>query len=126
MRASRDNSWYAPLSQMKVLQEYERSLGRPLTDAEIEICVQSWSDHCYHTTWKSLGLMRKLMKATAEIDHPDVVSVFRDNAGGLALTGDWVVTIKGETHNFPSAIATFGGVATKQDRKSTRLNSSHH
>ena len=98
---------------MKALQEYERSLGRPLTDAEIEICVQSWSDHCYHTTWKSLGLMNKLMGATAEIDHPDVVSVFRDNAGGLALTEDWVVTIKGETHNFPSAIATFGGVATK-------------
>jgi len=26
---------------------------------------------------------------------------------------DWVVTIKGETHNFPSSIAPFGGVATK-------------
>ena len=35
-----------------------RELGRPLTDAEIEICVQSWSDHCYHTTWKSLGLLQ--------------------------------------------------------------------
>jgi len=113
LRASRDNSWYAPLSQMRVLQKYEESLGRPLTDAEIEISVQSWSDHCYHTTWKSLGLMRRLMAATKEIAHPDVVSVFRDNAGGLALTSDWVVTIKGETHNFPSAIATFGGVATK-------------
>src|SRR3989442_12365581 len=26
---------------------------------------------------------------------------------------DWVVTVKGETHNFPSSIAPFGGVATK-------------
>jgi phosphoribosylformylglycinamidine synthase II len=26
---------------------------------------------------------------------------------------DWVITIKGETHNFPSSIAPFGGVATK-------------
>ncbi|MGE5551608.1 MAG: AIR synthase-related protein [Bacteroidota bacterium] len=112
-RASRENSWYAPLSQMRALKRYEEDLGRPLTDAEIEICVQSWSDHCYHTTWKSLGLLKKLMAATATINHPDVVSVFRDNAGGLALTADWVVTIKGETHNFPSAIATFGGVATK-------------
>ena len=25
----------------------------------------------------------------------------------------WVVTIKGETHNFPSSIAPFGGIATK-------------
>ncbi|MGE5599194.1 MAG: AIR synthase-related protein [Bacteroidota bacterium] len=112
-QASRDNSWYAPLSQMRALQECERALGRPLTDAEVEICVQSWSDHCYHTTWKSLGLLRRLTEATERIGHPDVVSVFRDNAGGLALTPDWVVTIKGETHNFPSAIATFGGVATK-------------
>jgi len=29
------------------------------------------------------------------------------------LTRDWVVTIKGETHNFPSSIAPFGGIATK-------------
>ncbi|MGE5530108.1 MAG: AIR synthase-related protein [Patescibacteria group bacterium] len=112
-RLARDNSWYAPLSQMRALQEYEASRGYPLTDAEIEIIVQSWSDHCYHTTWKSLGLLRRLADATARVGHPDVVSVFKDNAGGLALTDDWVVTIKGETHNFPSAIATFGGVATK-------------
>src|SRR3989442_10268614 len=26
---------------------------------------------------------------------------------------DWVVTVKGETHNFPSSIAPFGGIATK-------------
>ncbi|NLG84495.1 MAG: phosphoribosylformylglycinamidine synthase [Firmicutes bacterium] len=98
---------------MHALQDYERKRGRALTDAEIEICVQSWSDHCYHTTWKSLGLLRQLMAATAKIDHPEVVSVFRDNAGGIALNEDWVVTIKGETHNFPSSIAPFGGVATK-------------
>ena len=112
-RASAANSWYAPLSQMLALREYEGQRKRPLSDAEIEICVQSWSDHCYHITWKSLGLMQKLMAATKEINHPEAVSVFGDNAGGMALNGDWVVTIKGETHNFPSAIATFGGVATK-------------
>jgi len=112
-RLSEDSSWYAPLSQMRALQAHEARIGRPLTDAEIEICVQSWSDHCYHTTWKSLGLLRTLVEATRRIAHPDVVSVFKDNAGGMALDEDWVVTIKGETHNFPSAIAPFGGVATK-------------
>lgn len=110
---SRDRSWYAPLSQMKVIQAHELAQGRPHTDAEIEILAQSWSDHCYHTTWKSLGLLKQLSAATAKINHPLVVSSFKDNAGGIEFYDGWVVTIKGETHNFPSSIAPFGGVATK-------------
>ncbi len=112
-RLSQERSWYAPLAQMRVLQAYEKQRGRPFTDAEIEIVVQSWSDHCYHTTWKSLGLLKRLQAATARINHPLVVTAFKDNAGGMEFYEDWVVTIKGETHNFPSAIAPFGGVATK-------------
>lgn len=110
---SRSRSLYAPLSQMKVLQAHERAQGRPHTDAEIEILAQSWSDHCYHTTWKSLGLLKRLSEATARINHPLVVSSFTDNAGGMEFEEGWVVTIKGETHNFPSSIAPFGGIATK-------------
>jgi phosphoribosylformylglycinamidine synthase len=110
---SRERSWYAPLSQMKVIQAHEQERGRPYTDAEVEILIQSWSDHCYHTTWKSLGLLKKLMAATREINHPLVVSSFTDNAGGMDFVDGWVVTIKGETHNFPSSIAPFGGIATK-------------
>ena len=113
MALSRERSWYAPLSQMKVIQAHELERGRSYTDAEIEILVQSWSDHCYHTTWKSLGLLKKLMAATREINHPLVVSSFTDNAGGMDFADGWVVTIKGETHNFPSSIAPFGGIATK-------------
>jgi len=112
-RLSRERSWYAPLSQMKAIQAHERAQGRPHTDAEIEILAQSWSDHCFHTTWKSLGLLKRLAAATARINHPLVVSSFKDNAGGIEFYEDWVVTIKGETHNFPSSIAPFGGVATK-------------
>jgi phosphoribosylformylglycinamidine synthase len=110
---SKARSWYAPLTQMKALQAHEMAQGRPHTDAEIEILVQSWSDHCYHTTWKSLGLLKRLSEATARINHPLVVSSFKDNAGGMEFYEDWVVTIKGETHNFPSSIAPFGGIATK-------------
>jgi phosphoribosylformylglycinamidine synthase len=113
IRLSKERSWYAPLSQMKTLQAQEAAQGRPHTDAEIEILVQSWSDHCYHTTWKSLGLLKRLSAATARINHPLVVSSFKDNAGGIQFYDDWVVTIKGETHNFPSSIAPFGGIATK-------------
>ncbi len=106
-------SWYAPLSQMKAIQAHEAAQGRSHTDAEIEILAQSWSDHCYHTTWKGLGLLKRLSEATARINHPLVVSSFKDNAGGIEFYEDWVVTIKGETHNFPSSIAPFGGIATK-------------
>lgn len=112
-RLSVQRSWYAPLSQMKVIQAREIALGRPHTDAEMEILAQTWSDHCYHTTWKSLGLLKLLAGATERIHHPLVVSVFKDNAGGMEFYEDWVVTLKGETHNFPSSIAPFGGVATK-------------
>jgi phosphoribosylformylglycinamidine synthase II len=110
---SHARSWYAPLSQMKAIQAHERAQDRPHTDAEIEILAQSWSDHCYHTTWKSLGLLKRLSEATAQINHPLVVSSFKDNAGGMEFYEDWVITIKGETHNFPSSIAPFGGIATK-------------
>jgi phosphoribosylformylglycinamidine synthase len=113
LQLSSDYSWYAPISQLRALQHYEEKIGRPLTDAEIEITVQSWSDHCYHTTWRSLKLLKKLQTATARIDHPLIVSVFSDNAGGMRFYDDQVILIKGETHNFPSSIATFGGIATK-------------
>ncbi len=113
MGLSRARSWYAPLSQLKTIQNHELAQGRPHTDAEIEILVQSWSDHCFHTTWKSLGLLKRLSETTARIRHPLVVSAFRDNAGGFEFYDGWVVSIKGETHNFPSSIAPFGGVATK-------------
>ncbi len=110
---SKSRSWYAPLSQMKAIQAHERAQGRPHTDAEIEILAQSWSDHCFHTTWKGLGLLKRLSAATAKINHPLVVSSFKDNAGGIEFYEDWVITVKGETHNFPSSIAPFGGIATK-------------
>jgi len=113
VQLSQARSWYAPLSQMKTIQAQEAAQGRPHTDAEVEILVQTWSDHCYHTTWKSLGLLKRLSAATAKINHPLVVSSFKDNAGGIEFYDDWVVTIKGETHNFPSSIAPFGGIATK-------------
>jgi phosphoribosylformylglycinamidine synthase subunit PurSL len=112
-RLSHERSWYAPLAQMKAIQAHEMQRGRAHTDAEIEILVQSWSDHCYHTTWKSLGLLKRLSQATAQINHPLVVSSFKDNAGGMEFYDGWVITIKGETHNFPSSIAPFGGIATK-------------
>ena len=100
-------------AQMRSLQQISEKLNRSLTDAEIEMFAQTWSDHCFHTTWKSLGLLKTLWEATNEIDHPLVLSVFEDNAGAVAFYDGWALTIKGETHNSPSAVSPYGGIATK-------------
>ncbi|MBU0598564.1 hypothetical protein KKF61_06290 [Patescibacteria group bacterium] len=105
--------WLAPLSQMKALQAEEANQGRPFTDCEHEIYIQTHCDHCEHLTWRRLGLMKRLHAATQQINHPLVKSAFGDNAGGMLFYDGWVICIKGETHCFPSATATYGGIMTK-------------
>lgn len=99
--------------QMEALQRIEAKIGRPLTDAEVEMFAQTWSDHCYHTTWKSLRLLEALMAATREIGHEVVLSAFEDNAGVMAFYEGWALTVKGETHNSPTAVSPYGGIMTK-------------
>ena len=101
------------IDQMRALQKISQKMERALTDAEIEMFAQSWSDHCFHTTWKSLGLLQKLWDATNQINHPLVISVFEDNAGAVKFYDGWALTIKGETHNSPTAVSPYGGIMTK-------------
>lgn len=110
---SENRRLFLSLDHMKALQEVAQRLGRDLTDAEVEMFAQTWSDHCFHTTWKSLGLLKALGEATHSIDHPLVLSVFEDNAGAVAFYDGWALTIKGETHNSPTAVSPYGGVMTK-------------
>jgi len=98
---------------MVELQKIADKMGRLLTDGELEMFAQTWSDHCFHTTWKSLGLLEMLRKATEAIDHPLVISVFEDNAGAVQFYEGWALTVKGETHNSPTAISPYGGIMTK-------------
>lgn len=113
IKLSDTRSWNAPLAQLQVVRQHEQERGKTFTDAELEIIFTSWSDHCYHTTWKGLGLLDRLKEATRRINHPRVVSAFHDNAGGIDFDGEHVVILKGETHNHPTSIAPYGGVATK-------------
>ena len=99
--------------QMSALKKIELEIGRPLTDAELEMFAQTWSDHCFHTTWKSLGLLKMLQDATLRIGHPLVLSSFEDNAGVMAFYEGWALTLKGETHNSPTAVSPYGGIMTK-------------
>lgn len=118
LKLSRKNSWNSPLVQLQAIRQYCFMHARALTDAEVEIFIASWSDHCYHTTWQGikigeLNLLEYLKRATKRINHWRVISAFHDNAGGIIFDEDTVIILKGETHNHPTAIAPFGGVATK-------------
>ncbi len=113
LQLSEDRRLFLDTAQMTALQQIADSMNRDLTDAEVEMFAQTWSDHCFHTTWKSLGLLKKLQQATMTIDHPLVLSMFEDNAGVMALYDGWALTIKGETHNSPSAVSPYGGIMTK-------------
>ncbi|MFC1569063.1 AIR synthase-related protein [bacterium] len=113
MQLSEDRRLFLDLFQIKALQQISDKLNRDLTDAEVEMFAQTWSDHCFHTTWKSLGLLEMLQKATIKINHPLVLSMFEDNAGVMDFYDGWALTIKGETHNSPSAVSPYGGIMTK-------------
>ncbi len=113
LRISRDRRLFLDVDQMTALQSISQKMKRSLTDAELEMFAQTWSDHCFHTTWKSLGLLQLLWDTTNQINHPLVISVFEDNAGAMTFYDGWAITIKGETHNSPSAISPYGGIMTK-------------
>ncbi|MCK5176559.1 MAG: phosphoribosylformylglycinamidine synthase subunit PurL, partial [Candidatus Aenigmarchaeota archaeon] len=117
------------------IQKYFSKMQRNPTDLEIEIFNQSWSEHCIHKTFrhdiylddgvletnsiildeqnrlKNL-LKQTIIRATKELDMPWCFGVFEDNAGMVDFVDDYVIAVKVETHNHPSALEPFGGAAT--------------
>jgi phosphoribosylformylglycinamidine synthase len=126
--ANSDGTRRGPLSMdlayMKSVQNYFKGLGRNPTDVELESIAQTWSEHCKHTIFADSidefekGLFKTFIrKATNEIrerkgDKDFCVSVFTDNAGGIAFDDESLVCDKVETHNSPSALDPFGGSIT--------------
>jgi phosphoribosylformylglycinamidine synthase len=110
------------LEEMKAIQNYFVRKGRNPTDVELQTIGQTWSEHCYHKTFKGnviteKGKIRSLFKtyiakATRELNLDWCLSVFEDNAGIIDFDKGFAVAAKVETHNHPSAIEPFGGAAT--------------
>lgn len=112
------------LEYMKAIQVYFKKLRRNPTDIELESIAQTWSEHCKHTIFADKlddiekGLYRTFIKeATNKIrakkkEKDFCVSVFTDNAGGIILDKEYLITHKVETHNSPSALDPFGGSIT--------------
>jgi phosphoribosylformylglycinamidine (FGAM) synthase-like enzyme len=103
------------LEQMCLLRRIQRELGlSSVTDVLIEAADARWSDHCLHTTWKSLGnLLGKLKDASRRTANPNILSMFEDNAGVWDFYDGWAIALKGETHSGPSAVSAYFGQLTK-------------
>ena len=99
------------------------------TDVELEVLAQTWSEHCKHKIFAAdieytdetgkreniSSLYKTFIKAATEKVRPSapwLKSVFTDNAGIIAFTEDWDVSMKAETHNSPSALDPYGGAMT--------------
>lgn len=110
------------LEEMRKVQKYFSEKGRNPTDIELQTIGQTWSEHCYHKTFKGeITLGKKkikslfktyIAKATKELNKSWCVSVFEDNAGIIDFDKGFAVAAKVETHNHPSAVEPFGGAAT--------------
>jgi phosphoribosylformylglycinamidine synthase II len=110
------------LQEMKQVQTYFKTQKRSPTDVELQTIAQTWSEHCYHKTFKGkiqvdgkeINSLFKtyIAKATREINPRWCVSVFEDNAGIISFDRGYAIAAKVETHNHPSAVEPFGGAAT--------------
>ena len=108
--------------EMRAIRDHYAAVGRDASDIELQTYDQTWSEHCFHKTFKGVietpwgtvdGLLRTYIRRVVEELRPDwCISVFEDNAGIVDLEGEHAVAIKVETHNHPSAIEPFGGAAT--------------
>ncbi|MBL8968123.1 MAG: hypothetical protein JNG85_14045, partial [Spirochaetaceae bacterium] len=104
------------------------------TDVELEMLAQTWSEHCKHKIFNAeidyaeagapgvpprretvRSLYKTYIRSTTEelrASRPDLLSVFTDNAGVFRFDEDFVVCMKAETHNSPSALDPYGGAMT--------------
>jgi len=111
------------LEEMKTIKRHYAKAQRSPTDVELQTLGQTWSEHCFHKTFKGTivtpegkeinSLLKTyIVKATRELNKPWCISVFEDNAGIVHFEGETAIAAKVETHNHPSAIEPFGGAAT--------------
>lgn len=127
--------------EMEYLHKIEKENGRPLTDSEIFGFAQINSEHCRHKIFGGTfvidgkemesSLFAMIKKTTAE-NPGQILSAYKDNvafAQGPVIeqfapadqsTSDYfrptdiesVISLKAETHNFPTTVEPFNGAAT--------------
>lgn len=129
---SRAMSLALSAEEMLAIQDFFVAQGREPSDVELETLAQTWSEHCKHKTltgpvafeqldgdgvvvaarqYQNL-LKETVFYATQKLSPDWCWSVFKDNAGVIAMTDEIGIAIKVETHNHPSALDPYGGSGT--------------
>ena len=128
-------------AEIEYLHKVEAQLQRPLTDSEVFGFAQINSEHCRHKIFggtfiidgeeKPSSLFQMIKKTTQENPHK-IISAYKDNVAfseGPVVeqfapqdhsTSDYfvirnidsVISIKAETHNFPTTVEPFNGAST--------------
>ncbi len=127
--------------EIEYLHKIEKENGRPLTDSEIFGFAQINSEHCRHKIFGGTFIIDgqemesslfALIKKTTQENPNKILSAYKDNvafAQGPVVeqfapadqsTSDFfrvkdiesVISLKAETHNFPTTVEPFNGAAT--------------
>ena len=127
--------------EIEYLHKIEKENGRPLTDSEIFGFAQINSEHCRHKIFGGTFIIDgqemesslfQMIKKTTQENPNKILSAYKDNvafAQGPVVeqfapadqsTSDWfrvkdiesVISLKAETHNFPTTVEPFNGAAT--------------
>lgn len=127
--------------EIAYLEELSKKLGRPLTDSEVFGFSQVNSEHCRHKIFNGTFIIDgeekesslfKLIKKTSQENPNRIVSAYKDNCafieGPKAVQFaphtqekpdfyetreiETVISLKAETHNFPTTVEPFNGAAT--------------
>ena len=127
--------------EVDYLQQLSKKLERKLTDSEVFAFSQANSEHCRHKIFNGTFIIDgqeqpsslfKLIKETSKTHPNGIVSAYKDNVAfvqGPRVTQfapksadkpdfyeekdfDSVISLKAETHNFPTTVEPFSGAAT--------------
>ena len=127
--------------EIDYLKEVSKKVGRKLTDTEVYGFAQINSEHCRHKIFNGTFIIDgkkmkqslfALIKSTAKKNHNRLVSAYKDNvafvlgpkvqqfapksqdkADFFTVTPiNTVISLKAETHNFPTTVEPFNGAAT--------------
>jgi len=127
--------------EIKYLEGVAKKIGRPLTDSEVFGFSQVNSEHCRHKIFNGIFIIDgeeqpdslfQLIKQTSKENPGGIVSAYKDNVAFIngpsvkqfaPATGhqadyyrkvdfDSVISLKAETHNFPTTVEPFNGAAT--------------
>lgn len=127
--------------EVDYLNGVAKKIGRPLTDSEVFGFSQVNSEHCRHKIFNGTFVIDdeempvslfKMIRQTSEAHPNGIVSAYKDNvafvkgpeveqfAPNRADVPDYyttkkfesVISLKAETHNFPTTVEPFNGAAT--------------